>query len=163
MGFDALILSGGEPTLQESKMSRYAHLGTLFFKHISVITANHDALDGRYNDLPFNDIMFSLHDTDMWTLPRVRTRHPVYLMMMVDEIMVGNANFDRAYEGWVYRAKQQGYTGMTIHEEYPDGQTVGYLLPQYANFSVQYKSKEACVNGMMLADYKLLDGGAIHV
>lgn len=162
MGYDALLLSGGEPTLSPS-LSRYAHLATLFFSHISVITANPDAINGMYNDLPFNDIMFSPHTEDMWEVPTPYARQPVYAMMMLEEI-IGKSQYPiDMVEGWAYRLRCLGYAGMTIHETFPDGWKANFLIKTYANFSIRYKSKNACVAGSMLADYKLFDGGAIHV
>lgn len=161
MGYDTLILSGGEPTLC-NEFRRYNLLGSLFFKHQSVITANPDALDGSLNDMLLDDIMFSPHTNNMWEVPATYARQPVYAMVMLEEVIGTSSDAQQMVESWAYRLRCLGYAGMTIHETYPDGQIANFLIPTYANFSVRYKPKDVCVRGRMLVNYKLLDGGSIY-
>ena len=154
MGVESIIMSGGEPTLDDLLSSNII-IARRFFKHVSMITMNSDVMSGAYNHLDLDDVMFSPHTHSLWDIPDNVSKFPVYTMLIHREI------HGYKYPAIAERLMLIGYAGMTIHELWPHGSGLCQLLDTYANFSVRYKPKEACVEGLILTpDLRLIDGSA---
>jgi uncharacterized radical SAM superfamily Fe-S cluster-containing enzyme len=154
MGVESIIMSGGEPTLCDD-LSSHIRVAHDYFDHVSMITMNKDVMSGAYNHLDLDDVMFSPHTDNLWSIPDNLSKFPTYAMLMEKELKHHN------YEKWATRLMLIGYSGMTLHQLWPHGSACLYLIPTYANFSVRYKDKEACLKGLLLTpDLRLIDGSA---
>jgi hypothetical protein len=152
--YDHLMITGGEPTLVgEAQLGYYIHRGRECFKKVTLITANSKVVDGTFTllDEP-DDILYSIHDSDDY-IPKVRIDAPVYASIV-------GSNY---YPWMINHLCRIGYSGLSIREEYPDGDRINQLLMTYANFSVKVTRREDCIKGdFLLPDFKLVDGEVVY-
>jgi hypothetical protein len=140
-----LLITGGEATLYLNKVKDASYKGRAYFDKISLYTANEKILSPNLHinyHIYVDDIVFGLH-SGWWNAP-VNHWSKKLLSVYASMVYQPGINYERVAESLL----KKGYAGLTLNRKWPKGKRLQRLLPQYANFSMQYK--EDCSDGSIL-------------
>ena len=149
-GYDHIMLSGGEPVLNKMFES-CLRLASMIFKHVSIISAHNSTLSNKLIEELADDVLFSLHAEyfDSTNIPQVNIDIPVYASMILE-------TYHMIHEvGNLFHLSSKGFSGATIRECYPDGDSIEKFYPDGFgelpnNFSLKTYTKDRCVMDSLL-------------
>jgi Organic radical activating enzymes len=169
---DSIKISGGEPT----KLKRFQEISRLasdYFADMELVTANTDIFTEsfRWIDDFYNRVYFTLHEPylsefcdggDLGNFSLVnRGGTPVVLTCMTDFFERLVTACGGSVETLLQRMLANGFHGITVRQEWPDGKPLSRLLPSYANFSTRYNLKQQCESQVLLMpDLSTIDNRA---
>lgn len=173
--YSSLKISGGEPT-KYKRFEEVSRLGKRYFTDMELITANTDALTNSFDwiDEVYERIYFSLHEPYIEEFYDGRTQEKfvlrngrsisVILSCMTDFFERMLVDFDSRPEALMQRMIENGFQGLTVRQEWPNGKPLPRLLPTYANFSVQYNPKQQCESQtLLMPDLSTIDNTVVTV
>lgn len=149
-GYNHIMISGGEPVL--NKMFSYClTTASSIFDHVSIITAHNSVLSNKEVEEKADDILFSLHAEyfDPHKIPKVDINIPVYASMVLE-------TYHLIHEvGNLFWLSNKGYSGATLRECYPDGDSIEEYYPDgFGNiphgFSLKTHTKDNCTKDSLL-------------
>ena len=173
--YASLKISGGEPT-KYKRFAEISRLGKKYFPDMELITANTDALTNSFGwiDQVYDRIYFSLHEP--YILQFYDSRSPDKLLLRNDRKIVVVltcltdfferllADFEGRHEALLQKMLDNGFHGLTVRQEWPDGRALSKLLPTYANFSVRYNPKQQCESQtLLMPDLSTIDNTVVTV
>lgn len=173
--YTSVRISGGEPT-KYKKFADISRLARKYFANVELITANAEVFTNSFAwvDDVYDSMHFSLHEPYIEEfydshlqekfLLRNERKISVALSCLTDLFERLVIAYDSQAETLLQNMMRNGFQGLIIREEWPNGKVLKCNLPAHENFYVYYNPKQQCESQMLLMpDLSIIDNTEVTI